>query len=66
MQQPDLMKPAEAAAMLAISKSALALDRRREKPTYPFARLSPRSVRYSRAALQRLIDAHTVGGGVQP
>ncbi len=66
MQQSDLLRPAEAAALLGLTEHALANDRRRERPYFPFVKLNPRLVRYSRAALQGLIAAHTVGGGVQP
>lgn len=66
MQQSDLLRPAEAAALLGLTEHALANDRRRERPFFPYTKLNPRLVRYSRAALQRLIEARTVGGGVQP
>lgn len=58
--KPDLIRTPEAAAMLGLTRAALAIDRRRDKPRFPYIKLGPKVYRYRRSALERLIAARTV------
>lgn len=59
--QTDLIRPRDAAVMLGLTVAGLRGDRARPTPSFPYVKLTARSIRYSRSALQRLIAARSVG-----
>ncbi|MCL4763859.1 MAG: hypothetical protein KJ018_19145 [Burkholderiales bacterium] len=58
----QLLKPAEAAALLRVKPGALEADRRRPQPQWPYIRINDRVALYSRQMLERALETRTVGG----
>lgn len=61
-QQLDLVDSPTLARELGLSPATLAADRQKPKPTFPFVRLSARTVRYSLDTVRKVLAERERGG----
>ncbi len=62
MTEPDLITAAEAAKLLGIKPRALRADRESGRLLFPYVRLGPKTFRYPRGELLRIVEECTVRG----